>query len=312
MKGMIKMKFKELDKRKVSQVETDILKSWGSINEITYKQINSKDIKNNFVFYDGPAFANGFPGLHHMVSKNLKDAITKYHVMKGERIVKKIGWDTHGLPIENHVEKKLGISSKKEIEKLGVEKFNGECRKSVRENEDAFNSALDYKDIKTPIQSTATTTQKESTTEQPINTHQERKPVDMTLSRQMKQEWTPQILNSRIIRVTQIFKDIVTKLENDVDQKYYPFNISMKQSNNLSDNMLIQFQDKFTRLNGLMKKFKYEEDENDNEEINGTKEENSSSFIKEFNNENIIKSVELQENIANSILTSSYYTLRLS
>ena len=86
----------------------------------------------------------------------------------------------------------------------------------------------------------------------------------------------------------------------------------MKQSNNLSDNMLMQFQEKFTRLNGLMKKFKYEEDENDNEEINGTKEENSSSFIKEFNNENIIKSVELQENIANSILTSSYYTLRLS
>lgn len=138
MKGKIKMKFKELDKRKVSQVEADILKSWGSINEITYKQINNRDIKNNFVFYDGPAFANGFPGLHHMVSKNLKDCICKYHAMKGKRILRKVGWDTHGLPIENHVEKKLGFNSKKEIEEFGIENFNKECRKSVRENESAF------------------------------------------------------------------------------------------------------------------------------------------------------------------------------
>jgi len=81
---------------------------------------------------------NGFPGLHHMVAKNLKDCVTKYHVMNGKRVVRKIGWDTHGLPIENHVEKKLGISSKKEIEALGIDKFNEECRKSVRANEDAF------------------------------------------------------------------------------------------------------------------------------------------------------------------------------
>ena len=120
------------------------------------------------------------------------------------------------------------------------------------------------------------------------------------------------MLGIKSVEETKLDYEIQKAIKNDVDQKYYPFNISMKQSNNLSDNMLIQFQDKFTRLNGLMKKFKYEEDENDNEEINGTKEENSSSFIKEFNNENIIKSVELQENIANSILTSSYYTLRLS
>jgi hypothetical protein len=120
------------------------------------------------------------------------------------------------------------------------------------------------------------------------------------------------MLGIKSVEETKLDYEIQKAIKNDVDQKYYPFNISMKQSNNLSDNMLIQFQDKFTLLNGLMKKFKYEEDENDNEEINGTKEENSSSFIKEFNNENIIKSVELQENIANSILTSSYYTLRLS
>ncbi len=130
--------FKELDKRPVSEVEDSISKSWKSINAMHDAQVKLREDKKTFVFYDGPAFANGFPGLHHMVSKNLKDTITKYHVMNGEKVIRKIGWDTHGLPIENHVEKKLGISSKKEIEELGVEKFNEECRKSVRENESAF------------------------------------------------------------------------------------------------------------------------------------------------------------------------------
>ncbi len=131
-------KFKELDKRAVSLVEKEILESWGSINAITDSQNENRKDKENFVFYDGPAFANGFPGLHHMVAKNLKDAICKYQVMKGHKVIRKVGWDTHGLPIENHVEKKLGISSKKEIESLGIGKFNEECRKSVRENEEAF------------------------------------------------------------------------------------------------------------------------------------------------------------------------------
>ena len=130
--------FKELDKRPVSEVENTISDSWKSINAMHDAQVKLRENNKDFVFYDGPAFANGFPGLHHMVSKNLKDTITKYHVMNGERVIRKIGWDTHGLPIENHVEKKLGISSKKEIEELGVEKFNEECRKSVRENESAF------------------------------------------------------------------------------------------------------------------------------------------------------------------------------
>lgn len=130
--------FKELDKRPVADVEQSILDSWGGINEIMKRQNELRKTAENYVFYDGPAFANGFPGLHHMVAKNLKDAICKYHVMKGKKVIRKVGWDTHGLPIENHVEKKLGISSKKEIEALGVDKFNEECRKSVRENEAAF------------------------------------------------------------------------------------------------------------------------------------------------------------------------------
>ena len=130
--------FENLDKRKVNEVENSILESWESINVMHDAQVEKCKNNETFVFYDGPAFANGFPGLHHMVSKNLKDTITKYHVMNGKKVIRKIGWDTHGLPIENHVEKKLGISSKKEIEALGVEKFNQECRNSVGANEDAF------------------------------------------------------------------------------------------------------------------------------------------------------------------------------
>ena len=146
--------FKELDKRKVSEVEESILTSWGSVNAMHDEQVKAHENDDTFVFYDGPAFANGFPGLHHMVSKNLKDTITKYHVMNGKKVIRKIGWDTHGLPVENHVEKKLGISSKKEIENFGIAKFNDECRISVRENESAFSDLTSkmgqFFDIKNP------------------------------------------------------------------------------------------------------------------------------------------------------------------
>ncbi len=127
--------FKELKKGSYEEVEKNFIDYWENI-DILKKSIDTRDKK--WVFYDGPAFANGFPGLHHMVSKNLKDAICKYKTMQGYSIIRKVGWDTHGLPIENHVEKKLGFNSKKEIEAFGIEKFNQECRKSVRENEDAF------------------------------------------------------------------------------------------------------------------------------------------------------------------------------
>ncbi len=131
-------KFKELDKRTIDVVEGDILNSWGGINNALNMQIEANKDNPSFVFYDGPAFANGFPGLHHMVAKNLKDIMCKYHSMNGKKIYRKIGWDTHGLPIENHVEKKLGLKTKKDIEDFGVLNFNNECRKSVRINEDAF------------------------------------------------------------------------------------------------------------------------------------------------------------------------------
>mgnify|MGYP006791726227 CR=1 FL=1 len=79
--------FKELDKRPVNEVESSISKSWKSINAMHDAQNKKNENNETFVFYDGPAFANGFPGLHHMVSKNLKDTVTKYHVMNGKKVI---------------------------------------------------------------------------------------------------------------------------------------------------------------------------------------------------------------------------------
>lgn len=130
--------FKELDKRPVYEVEQDILKSWGSINEIMNKQNELRKDSANFVFYDGPATANGFPGLHHMLAKFLKDSFCKYHVMKGSRVIRKVGWDTHGLPVELGVEKELGFTGKGDIEKYGIKEFNEKCKESVWKNKEAF------------------------------------------------------------------------------------------------------------------------------------------------------------------------------
>jgi len=127
--------FKELNKDSYALNEEKFVDYWKE-HDVFQKSIDKGD--KHWVFYDGPAFANGFPGLHHMVAKNLKDIVCKYQTMKGHKVIRKIGWDTHGLPIENHVEKKLGFKSKKEIEEFGIENFNKECRKSVRENENAF------------------------------------------------------------------------------------------------------------------------------------------------------------------------------
>ena len=106
--------FKELSKKPVHERELEILKSWEE-EEIFKKSIETKSKDNNYVFFDGPATANGMPGLHHMVAKFVKDTICKYHTMKGERVVRKVGWDTHGLPVEVQVEKRLGFKNKTDI-----------------------------------------------------------------------------------------------------------------------------------------------------------------------------------------------------
>ncbi|MCI5701418.1 MAG: isoleucine--tRNA ligase [Erysipelotrichaceae bacterium] len=127
--------FKELEKVKTSEVEKSISEKWEKMH-ILDKCIEKND--KYFVFYDGPATANGFPGLHHMVAKFLKDSFCKYKTMQGYKVLRKVGWDTHGLPVEVEVEKTLGFKNKTDIEKYGIKEFNEKCREIVWKNEKAF------------------------------------------------------------------------------------------------------------------------------------------------------------------------------
>ena len=121
------------------------------------------------------------------------------------------------------------------------------------------------------------------------------------------------MLGIKIIEKTKLDYCIQKAIKMEVDQKYFPFNILLKKNEYINDNMINELEGKFTKLSGLMKKFKFSSDDNDNDEKDESNfEESGRNFIKQFNIDNFIKSVELQDNIANSILTSSYYTLRLS
>ena len=131
------MEFKELKKGDVHNIELEIAKEWEN-EDILKKCIDNRKDSENFVFYDGPATANGMPGLHHMMAKFLTDPFCKYKTMQGYRVLRKVGWDTHGLPVELQVEKELGFNSKKDIEEYGIEEFNKKCKESVWKNEKAF------------------------------------------------------------------------------------------------------------------------------------------------------------------------------
>jgi len=131
-------KFEELDKRMASEVEADTLVRWGGVKKIYDETLEAHKDDKKFVFFDGPATANGYPGLHHMLAKFLKDSFCKYHTMNGKRVVRKVGWDTHGLPVELAIEKELGFSGKQDIEKYGIKEFNEKCKDSVFKNKESF------------------------------------------------------------------------------------------------------------------------------------------------------------------------------
>ncbi len=123
--------FKELpDKIIISALEKEILGFWKD-NNIFEKSISSRGDDNHFVFYEGPPTANGKPGVHHIISRTIKDLVCRYKTLRGYRVHRKAGWDTQGLPVEIEVEKSLGITSKDDIVKLGVDKFNQACKDSV-------------------------------------------------------------------------------------------------------------------------------------------------------------------------------------
>ncbi|XOB46686.1 MAG: class I tRNA ligase family protein [Candidatus Nealsonbacteria bacterium] len=112
------------------KLEKKILKFWRD-NEIFKKSIKKRSKASNFVFYEGPPTANGKPGIHHVLCRVFKDIICRYKTMQGFRVLRKGGWDTHGLPVELQIEKELGLKSKKDIEKYGISKFNKKCKDSV-------------------------------------------------------------------------------------------------------------------------------------------------------------------------------------
>ncbi|MCL2363462.1 MAG: isoleucine--tRNA ligase [Defluviitaleaceae bacterium] len=110
--------------------ENAILELWEA-NDIFNRSITEREGAPIFTFYDGPPTANGKPHVAHLITRAVKDLIPRYQTMKGKRVLRKAGWDTHGLPVELEIEKKLGISGKPEIEKYGVEPFIAQCKESV-------------------------------------------------------------------------------------------------------------------------------------------------------------------------------------
>lgn len=112
------------------KLEEEILKFWEE-NKIFEKSISTRDEQKSFTFYEGPPTANGKPGIHHVMARTLKDLVCRYKTLRGYRVERKAGWDTHGLPVEIEVEKSLGIKHKSEVLEYGVEKYNEACRKSV-------------------------------------------------------------------------------------------------------------------------------------------------------------------------------------
>ncbi|WP_300410848.1 isoleucine--tRNA ligase [Lagierella sp.] len=130
-------KFRDLSDKLVREREIATANYWKEI-DLLHETVNQRPEDKNYVFYDGPPTANGMPGIHHVISRTLKDMNCRYKTMRGFRVKKKAGWDTHGLPVEIEVEKKLNLHNKKEIEDYGVEAFNKECKASVFTYEKAW------------------------------------------------------------------------------------------------------------------------------------------------------------------------------
>ena len=133
--------------------EQEILKFWEE-NKIFEKSLEKESPKGDFVFYDGPPFATGTPHYGHLVGSAIKDAVPRYWTMRGYRVKRQWGWDCHGLPIENIVEKELGAKRKKDIEELGVKKFNALCREKIFTFVDVWNKFIPrfgrWADMKNP------------------------------------------------------------------------------------------------------------------------------------------------------------------
>lgn len=123
-------KFTEYSDFNLSQINKEVLQEWDN-NDVFHKSIETRQGCPSFVFYEGPPSANGMPGIHHVMARSIKDIFCRYKTMKGYLVMRKAGWDTHGLPVELGVEKSLGITKEDIGRKISVEEYNAECRKDV-------------------------------------------------------------------------------------------------------------------------------------------------------------------------------------
>ncbi len=131
------MKYPEFSGLNLPKIEQEILAKWQS-NQAFEKSISLREGRKSFVFYEGPPSANGMPGIHHVISRTLKDMVCRYKTMQGFQVKRKGGWDTHGLPVELGVEKELGITKEDIGKKISVEEYNQKCREAVLRYKDKW------------------------------------------------------------------------------------------------------------------------------------------------------------------------------
>ena len=126
----MKNRFAEYDSFDLSEINREVLKKWQE-GDLFHKSLSIRTGAPDFVFYEGPPSANGMPGIHHVIARTIKDIFCRYKTMKGFRVDRKAGWDTHGLPVELGVEKELGITKEDIGRKVSVAEYNATCRKNV-------------------------------------------------------------------------------------------------------------------------------------------------------------------------------------
>lgn len=133
----MKQKYREYKQLDLTKIADNILKTW-SEEKAFEKSVSNRDGKTPFVFYEGPPSANGMPGIHHVISRTLKDLVCRYKTMQGFQVKRKGGWDTHGLPVELGVEKLLGITKEDIGKSISVEEYNATCRREVLKFKDKW------------------------------------------------------------------------------------------------------------------------------------------------------------------------------
>ena len=129
--------YKEYKQLNLTETADEIRRYWEE-NDTFQKSLDQRDKDNAFVFFEGPPSANGVPGIHHVMARSIKDVVCRYQTLKGKHVVRKAGWDTHGLPVELGVEKKLGITKEDIGKKISVDDYNRACREEVMKYKDLW------------------------------------------------------------------------------------------------------------------------------------------------------------------------------